>query len=114
LIRLNTAFDSEAKTYQAMTDIDLFGLKGVHVVITGASGGIGAAAVKLFDKLGANISAQAFTNSGVLKDLEETTQFPLTIIRADVTKEDDVEAFYRTSIMAHGPPQVLVGIMMQD
>jgi NAD(P)-dependent dehydrogenase (short-subunit alcohol dehydrogenase family) len=97
-----------------MTDIDLFGLKGVHVVITGASGGIGAATVKLFDKLGAHISAQAFTNAEVLKDLEKTTQSPLNIIRADGTKEDDVEAFYRTSIMAHGPPEVLVGIMMHD
>ena len=44
-----------------MTDIDLFGLKGAHVVITGASGGIGIATVKLFDQLGAHISAHRHT-----------------------------------------------------
>ena len=47
------------------TDIDLFGLKGAHVVITGASGGIGIATVKLFDRLGAHISAHRNTQQDV-------------------------------------------------
>ena len=97
-----------------MSDIDLFGLTGMHVIITGVSGGIGAATLKLFDKLGAHISALAHgnTNLEVLEELGKSTQSPLNIIRADVTKESEVEVFYRTAIVAYGPPEVLVGIMM--
>jgi NAD(P)-dependent dehydrogenase (short-subunit alcohol dehydrogenase family) len=96
-----------------MPDTDLFGLKGVHVVITGASGGIGVATLKLFDKLGAHISAHANTNSEVLEELGKTTQSPLNIISADVTKEEEVHRFYEAAIAVHGPPAVLIGIMLE-
>ena len=45
-----------------------FGLKGVHVLITGASGGIGASLVEVFVSLGARITAQYNNNLGALRD----------------------------------------------
>ena len=88
-----------------MADIDLFGLKGAHVVITGASGGIGIATVKLFDQLGARISAHRNTQTAVLADIAGS----LNVIQADATNEADVERFYKTACDSFGAPDVLVG-----
>jgi NADP-dependent 3-hydroxy acid dehydrogenase YdfG len=91
-----------------MTDINLFGLKGAHVVITGASGGIGIATVKLFDKLGARISAQGNNKTNILEAIRQTTS-SLNIIQADATNEEDVEMFYKTACDKYDRPDVLVG-----
>lgn len=91
-----------------MTDIDLFGLKHAHVAITGASGGIGIATVKLFDQLGARISAQGRTQTGNLSSVAATTSV-LNIIQADATDEEDVENFYKTACERYGPVDILVG-----
>ena len=88
-----------------MTEADLFGLKGAHVVITGASGGIGAATVKFFDKLGAHISAHGNTKSESLEHIGQSMESPLNIITADATKEADVEKFYKLAHDCYGPPR---------
>lgn len=93
-----------------MTDVDLFGLQGVHVIITGASGGIGIATLRLFDKLGARVSAHGNRNTVVVEEIAKSTESPLNIIRADVTKEEEVEQFYRAAIAAHGLPEALIGL----
>jgi NADP-dependent 3-hydroxy acid dehydrogenase YdfG len=91
-----------------MTEIDLFGLKDAHVAITGASGGIGIATVRLFDQLGARISAQGRTQTGVLSSVTKTAR-ELNIIQADATKEEEVEKFYQIARGRYGPVDVLIG-----
>jgi NAD(P)-dependent dehydrogenase (short-subunit alcohol dehydrogenase family) len=91
-----------------MTDVDLFGLKGAHVVITGASGGIGIATVKLFDQLGARISAHRNTQ----KDVHAGTTNSLNVIQADATNEADVERFYNVACEKFGAPDILVGMQV--
>jgi NAD(P)-dependent dehydrogenase (short-subunit alcohol dehydrogenase family) len=91
-----------------MADIDLFGLHGTHVVITGASGGIGLATVKLFGKLGARISAHGNTKTELLESISKSP-CSMNIIRADATSEEDVALFYKQACERFGPPEVLVG-----
>ena len=93
-----------------MDQVDLFGLKGAHVVITGASGGIGLATVELFYKLGARITAHGNTNPSTLRALSERMRNRLNIVSADATKEEDLVKFYETATDYYGPPDVLVGI----
>ena len=96
-------------TYFAMAETDLFGLKDAHVIITGASGGIGLASTDFFlNKLGSRISAHANKNSDPLKKFEIANS-NLTTITANATSEEEVESFYRTAVQRFGPPEVLVG-----
>jgi len=88
-----------------MSEGDLFGLSSAHVVITGASGGIGLETVKLFSELGARITAQRNSKTGGLQDHRS-----LHIIQADATSEQQVEKFYEVAEVFNGPPEVLVGI----
>lgn len=88
-----------------MTDVDLFGLKDAHVVITGASGGIGLAVVELFKKLGSKISAHGNRQTSLLAPSEFVNP-----IKADATNETEVEDFYKEACQKFGPPDVLVGI----
>jgi NAD(P)-dependent dehydrogenase (short-subunit alcohol dehydrogenase family) len=95
-----------------MDQVELFGLHGTHVVVTGASGGIGLATVELFYNLGARITAHGNTNTSALKGLSERLQNQLNIVAADGTKETDVISFYEAAKECYGPPDVLVGIHM--
>jgi NAD(P)-dependent dehydrogenase (short-subunit alcohol dehydrogenase family) len=86
---------------------DAFGFRGVHVVITGASGGIGLATVKLFHSLGAFISAQGNTSMEALENLKLDRLF---CAKADVTSEVEVDAFYWKAMKRWGRhPEALVG-----
>jgi len=93
-----------------MDQAELFGLRGAHVVITGASGGIGLATVELLYKLGARITAHGNTNTSALEELRVRMQGQLIIVAADATKEEDVVRFYAQSKIKFGAPDVLVGI----
>ena len=94
---------------ETMTDVDLFGLKDAHVVITGASGGIGLAVVDLFRKLGAKMSAQGNRQTSLLPTSES-----VTAIKADATNEAEVEAFYKEACSKLGPPDILIGMHPSD
>jgi NAD(P)-dependent dehydrogenase (short-subunit alcohol dehydrogenase family) len=89
-----------------MSESDLFGLKDTHVVITGASGGIGLATVKLFAKLGAKITAQCNSKTGGLENCGPA----VNTLQADSTNEEQVELFFKYAGEFRGPPHVLVGI----
>lgn len=95
-----------------MDQVDLFGLKDAHVVITGASGGIGLATVELFHKLGAKITAHGNTNTSALLEARERMQNNVNVVFADATKEDEVIWFYEAAKSCYGPPDVLVGIQI--
>ncbi|CEL54765.1 hypothetical protein RSOLAG1IB_07299 [Rhizoctonia solani AG-1 IB] len=65
------------------------GFEGVHVLVTGASGGIGLAITKLFLEHGARVSAQYNSKPGPLDNIK-TSNDRLHVIQADVTEEKAV------------------------
>jgi len=88
-----------------MSESDLFWLKDAHVVITGASGGIGLETVKLFAKLLAKITAQCNSKTGGLEDCGPA----VNMLQADAASEEQIEPFYKYAREFRGP-HVLVGI----
>ncbi|EJF55903.1 NAD(P)-binding protein [Dichomitus squalens] len=86
------------------------GLQNVHVLLTGASGGIGLATARLFLKLGARVTAHYNTKSAPLDPLVQ--QFGperVRALQADLTVETDVERlFAASSASPFGPVQVAV------
>ncbi|KAJ6631163.1 NAD(P)-binding protein [Mycena sp. CBHHK59/15] len=85
------------------------GLKDVHVIITGASGGIGLETARLFLTQGANVTAHYNTNAAPLHVL--TTEFGPARIRtaqADLAAETDVVRLFSDADSALGPVQVAV------
>ncbi|MSR38355.1 MAG: SDR family NAD(P)-dependent oxidoreductase [Planctomycetes bacterium] len=74
-----------------------------HVVITGASSGIGKACAHAFAKLGCTLSLGA-RRSDRLQDIKENA----FCHALDVTKQASVERFLAAAIAAHGPIDVLV------
>ncbi|KAH7323287.1 hypothetical protein B0J17DRAFT_620974 [Rhizoctonia solani] len=65
------------------------GFKGVHVLITGASGGIGFAITRLFLEHGARVTAQYNTKPGPLNEAALSNN-SLNVMQADVTGEEAV------------------------
>ena len=90
-----------------MSESDLFGLKNAHVVITGASGGIGLETVRLFTELGARITAHYNLRIGALDNCTH-----VNAIRADATQEEEVEKFFTSASEKNGPAEVLVGRLL--
>ncbi|EJF66222.1 NAD(P)-binding protein [Dichomitus squalens LYAD-421 SS1] len=86
------------------------GLQDVHVLITGASGGIGLATARLFLKLGARVTAHYNTKSAPLEPLvQEFGPQRARALQADLTVEADVERlFAASSAPPFGPVQVAV------
>lgn len=74
-----------------------------HVVITGASSGIGAACARAFDALGDRLSLGARRAAKLTAVVENAFCHPL-----DVTDRASVETFLAAATAAHGPIDVLV------
>jgi NAD(P)-dependent dehydrogenase (short-subunit alcohol dehydrogenase family) len=88
-----------------MASLD-FGLTGLHVLITGASGGIGIALVRTFLELGAKVTAHYNTTP---RELSAVTDSKLVALQADVTSEDAVQKlFEQAQSKQGGAVQVLV------
>ncbi|TFK84441.1 NAD(P)-binding protein [Polyporus arcularius HHB13444] len=87
-----------------------FGLHNVHVLITGASGGIGLATARLFLKVGARVTAHYNTKSATLDPLvQEFGADRARALQADLTQEDAVrQLFVSASAEPYGPVQVVV------
>ncbi|KAJ7585180.1 NAD(P)-binding protein [Mycena floridula] len=95
------------------------GLHGVHVIVTGASGGIGLATLQLFLEQGANVTAHYNTNSSTLEPfLTGPFASQIAIGQADLVVEEDVKRLFTTaSNGSFGSVQVAIvnhGIWIAD
>ncbi|EME49083.1 hypothetical protein DOTSEDRAFT_40319 [Dothistroma septosporum NZE10] len=76
-----------------------FGLRDVHVLITGAAGGIGLELVKTFRQLGARVSAHYNSRVGELAEIPD-----LVTLQADVRDEEAVIDLFRQAAERNGGP----------
>jgi NAD(P)-dependent dehydrogenase (short-subunit alcohol dehydrogenase family) len=84
-------------------DFDL-GLRDVHVLITGAAGGIGLELTRTFVRIGARVTAQYHTNRGQLDDISG-----IVAVQADVHDEASVNnLLMRAAEQNNGPVSVLI------
>ncbi|KAI0075181.1 NAD-P-binding protein [Panus rudis PR-1116 ss-1] len=85
------------------------GLDGVHVLVTGASGGIGLETTKLYLKLGAKVSAQYRSNLQPLQPLQDKYGHGrIRNLSADLEQEDDVARIFQDANESFGPVQVVI------
>jgi NAD(P)-dependent dehydrogenase (short-subunit alcohol dehydrogenase family) len=84
-------------------DLDL---KDVHVLVTGASGGIGLETAKLYCSLGAEVTAHYNTQYGPLESLSKDN-VNLQAVQAELSDETSVTNMF-TAIAHAGPVQVLI------
>ncbi|KAH9856198.1 NAD-P-binding protein [Lenzites betulinus] len=86
-----------------------FGLQDVHVLVTGASGGIGLATIRSFLQVGARVTAHYNTKSAPLEPLfTEHGPFLLRPLQADLSREDDTQRLFARAQAGFGPVQVVV------
>lgn len=74
------------------------GLRDKVVLITGASGGIGGAAARLFDREGAKLVLHGHRNMGSLQALQERLTAENLVVSADLTEQDEVEHLFRKAL----------------
>ncbi|KAI6011424.1 NAD(P)-binding protein [Pisolithus marmoratus] len=84
-------------------------LEGVHVLVTGASGGIGLETTRLFCSLGANVTAHYNTKFDALEGLMKTFPNNLQRVQADLRQEASVQSMFASISKGNfGPVQVAV------
>ncbi|KAK3114347.1 hypothetical protein LTR53_007434 [Teratosphaeriaceae sp. CCFEE 6253] len=76
-----------------------FGLRDVHILVTGAAGGIGLETVHTLKRLGARVTAHYNTKLGELESLQDVTS-----IQADVRDEASVNNLLRQAAEQNGGP----------
>ncbi|KAJ2280811.1 hypothetical protein EV176_000816 [Coemansia sp. RSA 451] len=87
---------------------DFLGLSGVHVLLTGASGGIGIATAREFLEQGAKVTLHYNSNPDSLNSLVAAYPSHAFAVKADITSEAEVNMLFTLSIEKLGPVQVLV------
>ncbi|KAJ1856429.1 hypothetical protein GGH12_002493 [Coemansia sp. RSA 1822] len=88
--------------------VDFLGLSGVHVLLTGASGGIGIATAREFLEQGAKVTLHYNSNPNSLNDLVAEYPSHAFAVKADICSEAEVNRMFAASIERLGPVQVLV------
>ena len=89
-------------------------LKDKTALITGAAGGIGSAVVKRFAEEGARVILSDLHEDGCQKLLKEIEGCTGGSIAADVTKEDDVVAFFSAIKENYGRLDIVANIAVGD
>jgi len=84
------------------------GLEGVHVMVTGASGGIGLETVRLFVEQGAIVTAHYNSNSKSLEPLLANSSSKIQAIQADLRVEEDVVKLFSSAQHTFGPVQIII------
>lgn len=84
------------------------GLRDRVVLITGASGGIGSACARQFDREGARLVLHGHRNLGRLQTLQEELTGETLILSADLTEEEEVEHLFRKALDRFRRVDVLV------
>jgi NAD(P)-dependent dehydrogenase (short-subunit alcohol dehydrogenase family) len=84
------------------------GLKNRHILITGASGGIGLESTRVFLEEGARVSAAYRTSAKNLKSLESKWADQLEILQVDIKEEGQVKALFTQANDRFGRVDVLV------
>lgn len=98
-------------------------LSGKHIVVTGASGGIGFETVKMFLVEGAKVTATFNTNKRELDSLQKANPDQILLVNVDQTIEKQVEDLFVQANARFGRVDVLVanagianheGVAIQD
>jgi NAD(P)-dependent dehydrogenase (short-subunit alcohol dehydrogenase family) len=84
------------------------GLSGKHVVITGASGGIGRETTQLLLSEGAKVTGTYNHSKQTLETLKDAWPEQFLMVKTDQTKESDVRALFATANQVFGRVDVLV------
>jgi 2-dehydro-3-deoxy-D-gluconate 5-dehydrogenase len=89
---------------------ELFDVKGLSVLITGGSSGLGLQTVWLFASRGARVCSVATTHDGNVKKAlaELDPDYPVEFISADLRTEEGIKHAFDAAAAAHGTPQVVV------
>ncbi|KAJ2660986.1 hypothetical protein IWW48_002691 [Coemansia sp. RSA 1200] len=87
---------------------DFLGLAGVHVFVTGASGGVGVETARTFLEQGAKVTLHYNTTRTTLEPL--LSEYPETtcVVKAAISDEGEVALAFEQAAQALGPVQVLV------
>jgi len=83
-------------------------LFGKIAIVTGASGGIGSAAVRLFVEQGAQVLAVDKHEDAIATALEGLDANAVSYFAADVTKEAEVDAYTQAAITRYGGIDVVL------
>ncbi|MHA2134008.1 MAG: SDR family NAD(P)-dependent oxidoreductase [Candidatus Thorarchaeota archaeon] len=84
------------------------GLSEKHVVLTGASGGIGTELTKLLLEEGARITGSYLSSKRELTGLHNQYSEHLSVVKTDVRKEEDVETLFVQANETFGRVDVLI------
>jgi NAD(P)-dependent dehydrogenase (short-subunit alcohol dehydrogenase family) len=99
------------------------GLSGKHVIVTGASGGIGREAVNIFLSERAKVTGTFNSTMSDLRSLQKTWPDQLHLVKVDQTNESEVESMFKQATEKFGRVDILVanagianheGVAIQD
>jgi NAD(P)-dependent dehydrogenase (short-subunit alcohol dehydrogenase family) len=83
-------------------------MKGKHVLITGASGGVGLVTAREFLGVGASVSLHYNTNKNSLSPLQNEYPLQTILLQADVTNELQIEQLFSNANSKFGPVEILI------
>ncbi|WP_455143074.1 SDR family NAD(P)-dependent oxidoreductase [Candidatus Hodarchaeum mangrovi] len=84
------------------------GLRGKHVLITGANGGIGQATAVLFDKEGAKLSLHYHQNETSTKELESKLKGDYSFFQANLSSDTSVKKLMNQINQNNGRLDILI------
>ncbi len=84
------------------------GLKGKHVLITGASGGIGQAIARCFDEEGSTLSLHYNKNEKGIEELKSSLKGRSKAYKADMTSKDSIRSLFKNCVESHGRIDALI------